>query len=441
MRRDHILFFLFLALLFIAPQLPLSGSLNLPRTSSLSFGFIGLIIWVLASPRLILNAKKMSWHLCMVFLIAFAFYTFLISAFSLNIISFLYAFQYLFYILFAILVLGSYIHKAYQFGELDKVFGVFIFIGMIFSIGGLVSVFTGPIYPHQTLATMRHWEGASIQQGVGFAQSQNGAGGILITFLSAAIFVYPRNWRHQWLFITIIGVALLATLSRSAILSFAVGSFALISIWVLRILATRWFNIGYSHKAARSVVYSLGILVTIVFALWFIYPSSQKVLSAVSSGFGVGGSETFYADIGTRFGLWYEGLKNWWHYGSFDMLFGVGFRNSMILVDQVLRTPHNFYIAVLGNSGVFGLALFASALGIAILDAICKILCKRNLYGIYPFLFLCLFGMSVHNMTGLFFYSTITVTVLVFCMVLLGVSKYMNTDTIEKRHCISTISV
>ena len=123
------------------------------------------------------------------------------------------------------------------------------------------------------------------------------------------------------------------------------------------------------------------------------------------------------------------------------MLFGVGFRNSMILVDQVLRTPHNFYIAVLGNSGVFGLALFASALGIAILDAICKILCKRNLYGIYPFLFLCLFGMSVHNMTGLFFYSTITVTVLVFCMVLLGVSKYMNTDTIEKRHCISTISV
>lgn len=440
MRRDHICFGLFLALLFIAPKLPLSDSLNLPSTSALSLGFIGLLFWVVASPGLILSARKVSWPLCMIFLVAFAVYAWVISAFSFSIVSISYASQYLFYTLFGALILGAYLHKAYRFGELDKVFGVFIAIGMIFSIGGLVSVFTGPIYPHQTLATMHHWEGINIQRGVGFAESPNAAGSVLIAFLAATLFLYPSRWRHQWLVLTLIGIALLATLSRSAILSFVIAGAALLSIWLLRILATRWVDTGSIHKAAKGVLSALGIGGIIVLVLRLLPPSSKQVLSTVTSGFGIGGSVTLNADISNRVGLWHEGLQNWWQRGAADVLCGVGFRNSMILGEQAWRTSHNFYIAALGDFGVFGFVLFVSALGAVILGAVSKILSRRKLSGIYPFVFLCVFGMSVHNMTETFFYSPRTLTMLVFCMVLLGTSKYMIRDALEKRHYMSPMA-
>ena len=54
------------------------------------------------------------------------------------------------------------------------------FIGIVYSLGLIVSIFIGPIYPLQLGDTMSLWGGLRIQQGVGFGVNQNSVGGILV---------------------------------------------------------------------------------------------------------------------------------------------------------------------------------------------------------------------------------------------------------------------
>jgi hypothetical protein len=87
--------------------------------------------------------------------VSFAIYAWFVSMFSGKITSILYASQYFFYTLFGFLVLRTYLARAYKSDKLNDVFAVFIIIGLIYSIGTIISVFVGPIYPELTQWTVR----------------------------------------------------------------------------------------------------------------------------------------------------------------------------------------------------------------------------------------------------------------------------------------------
>jgi len=423
MRHDHFCFGLFLTLLFIAPKLPvgmiLEGGSPL---SSLSLGFVGLLFWLIVSPKLLFyfgRRLRSSWGVLVVF---FTVYAWIVSAFSGSTISILYATQYLFYGLFGFLILGSYLWKASTLDELDKVFSVIIVIGTIYSIGVLVSIFTGPIYPHQTLSTARLWGGFRIQQGVGFSENQNGAGGVLIFFLVANIFLYPHRWRWQLLAIGVMGLALLMTLSRSAIFSFMLGCIVLLSIWFLRILFTKRVNRRSVHRVMTSAFLIIGVLIMAVLGYFlFLSPPNQRLILSILSGFGIGDAPLLYKSVIDRLELWSGGL-NWWIRGKLSALFGVGFRNSIIIGEYgAWSTPHNFYINILGDFGLVGFLMFISALIGSISYAVSRMLISQRKSGAYPFVFLFISALSIHNLTGTFLYSPIYLTLLLFSILLLRI--------------------
>ncbi len=426
MRRDHFCFGLLLTLLFIAPRVPIGAMLEgAPPLSTLSLGFVGLLFWLLASPRLVLNfgreATQSSWGILVVF---FAVYVWFVSAFSGSTLSMLYATQYLFYSLFGFLILGAYLRKASIRNELDRTFGIFIAIGIIYSLGGLVSLFIGPIYPHQTLWTARRLGDFYIQQGVGFGVNQNAVGGVLFFFLAASIFLYPRHWRWQLLTVGIMGLALLATLSRSAIFSFGFGSISLLSIWSLRALFIGKINRRLVRHAVAITFLTAGIFVAALFGHFlFLSPPQQRVVLAALSGFGVGDYLVFYEDMVFRLELWSEGLLNWWFQEDLSVLFGVGFRNSVVIGKYgAWITPHNFYIAVLGDFGLFGLLMVISILLGFVWSATLKILTNRRKLGIPLFGSLTILAFSVHNLSETFLYSPLFVILLLFALQLLSVN-------------------
>ena len=423
MRRDHCCFALFLVLLFIAPEFPIGAMLKgAPDLSSLSLGFVGLLFWLMASPKLLLNFRRGARSVWGILIILFAVYAWLVSAFSGSIVSILYATQYLFYSLFGFLILGAYLRKASICNELDKVFSIFIAIGTIYSLGVIVSVFTGPIYPHQTLWTARLWGDFHIQQGVGFGVNQNAVGGVLFFFLAASIFLYPRHKRWQLLIVGIMGLALLATLSRSAIFSFALGCIALLSVWTLRILFTGRINQQSVRCVVSTAFIAAGIFVAVILGgFLFLTPLRQETALAILSGFGIGDVSYLAQDMAFRIELWISGLRNWWAQGELGALFGVGFFNSAVIGGKVAWvTAHNFYIAALGDFGLIGLLVFISALFGSIGNAALWTLTSRGKWGVSSFAFLAILALAIHNLTEAFLYSPIFIILLLFSMQLLS---------------------
>src|SRR3712207_3252703 len=104
MKRDHFAFSLFLILMLIAPKVPLSIG-GAPSQSSASLGFIGLVVWAMLSPNHLIRIVRPNIMITSVTLVAFGFYALYISLLSSNIVSMLYAAQYLFYLLFGFVLL------------------------------------------------------------------------------------------------------------------------------------------------------------------------------------------------------------------------------------------------------------------------------------------------------------------------------------------------
>ncbi len=67
--------------------------------------------------------------------------------------------EYFFYILFSILILDSYVRLAMERKELNVTYHILAGVGLIFALGVIVSLWTGPIYPHLAKPYERFWAG------------------------------------------------------------------------------------------------------------------------------------------------------------------------------------------------------------------------------------------------------------------------------------------
>jgi hypothetical protein len=138
-----------------------------------------------------------------------------------------------------------------------------------------------------------------IQQGVGFSESQNMAGPVTIFFIAAGAYLPHSESRQRWILVCVPLLALLATLSRSAIISFLLAFTLLFCLDKLSVITQRDRTKAPAVKDTGLVLLALGFAV--VAALLGIYLVNKSLLQAVLSGFGLsGGPSVILSDIYMR---------------------------------------------------------------------------------------------------------------------------------------------
>jgi len=412
--RNHIGFLLFMSLLLIAPKIPLKipGGVT---GSSVSLGLAGLVLWYLSYPERLFSFPRIHiWH-PLFWLIIFAIYAFVVSLLSTSIVSIAYSVQYLLYVVLSTILMKRY---GWNFANINckRARSILFAVGIIFSIGTVVSLLTGPIYPHQVRSTHAHWAGLSIQKGVGFSENQNLTGTVLIFFVASFIFLYRDKTWKKWILLSLLLFALLATLSRGAIFSFAL---ALGFVCCLACMEQ------FVHKASLKVsllknvgfvgftVACLAIAVTVAF-----YLTNKSLLSPILSGLGISqdSNSVILRDLSLRFSHWTWGMDVWASGSLLQMVFGDGFRSSMVAADYgAWRDAHNMYITILGDFGIIGLVLFLAVLFRAFFHYAHSML-TGNARPIEIFGLMTILAFSIHNMTGVFYYSPVNISLLIFTL-------------------------
>jgi len=428
--RDHIGFAIFLFLLLICPKIPIhlgGGS----EKSSISLGFMGYIIWFLMCPSYLFKFHKKKNILPFFFLIFFAFYVFLISLLSENLISIIYALQFLFYIVFGSLFLNEYLLRSEMNNSMVISFKILFSIIIIYTIGVIISVFTGPFYPHQTIFTFRLWGYMWIQQGVGFSESQNMAAEFLIIFTAAFIYLYQANKFKKVILICLSLCALVLTLSRGAIVAFSIAIIVLSFIELIRII----FQRKIIKKILFNIVYfSSGVFLILTISALFLYFINKPLLIAVLSGFGLGENASFIIDLNTRLNLWVGGLDKLSTESIFSLIFGGGFCSSMGIATETgaWLTFHNLFVTILIEFGFVGFIIFISFLLIIFLEYLNVILTERDIDISLSarFGFISVLGITIHNFIGEFLYSPVSISVFILAILLsfnrLNVSNIFN---------------
>jgi len=406
MRRDHFGFFLFLVLLLIAPKLPLNFSV-IPTASTLSLGFVGLLIWGILSPRHLFRIRRLKGLAAPWVLVLFAIYAFGVSLASGSLIAVAYAGQYLFYVLFGFLLLSGYFNRAIKLEQMDMTVSILRAVGLIFALAVIVSGWIGPIYTHQVLEGGRTWGGLELTRGVGFSENVNSAGAVLIVFLALVLFIGSKTKTFmRWLPLCIVLAALFFTISRSAIFAF---------FMVLLLLATiKFAKFSISGKGTNPFVASTWLaFLLIVFAYSsFIFDPGfglESLLYSLAEGFGLGPSSTLGIDATSRVGNWIRGLDAWGEGSPVEIIFGKGFHGSQSVSSRVWVTPHNAYVNMLGDFGLVGLSLFLLPMIWLVTLLLLRVI-RMTRANIESFGFLSLAAMMVHNMSGSFYYSPVIIS-------------------------------
>ena len=185
MSRNNIGFALFMSLLLIAPKIPLKIPGGAER-SSVSMGIVGLVLWYLIYPKKMFCFPRISIFHPSFWIIMFAIYAFVVSLLSGSIVSIAYSVQFLAYAVIGTILMRRYA-PSFISSNSRRARSIFFMIAVVFSVGILISVLTGPIYPHQVGATQRQWAGFKIQHGVGFSEAYNMAAPVVVFFLAACI--------------------------------------------------------------------------------------------------------------------------------------------------------------------------------------------------------------------------------------------------------------
>lgn len=411
---DHIGFAAFLFFLLIAPKIPIYISGGSER-SSISLGFIGFIIWFLLCPGYLFRfPRPPSTSLILIF---FAYYAFLISLISTKLISIIYGAQFLFYVIFSTIFFRKYLLKAKSASAINTSLKIFIIIMIIFAAGALISVFTGPIYPWQTIYTLRPWGDMWIRQGVGFSEGQNLTAEVLIIFATAAIYLYKGDKAKKFALISLALIALISTLCRSPIIAFFV---AITALQILELV----YSILISNKINKKYILSITYLVIAVMTTFFVaggilYSLNRHLLEAILSGFEFGKSGTLLTDLNTRISLWSSGIDIWASSTSTtSVLFGDGFRSSMGIIPETgaWLTSHNLFITILAEFGIIGLIIFILFFAISAISDLRIIFKGDNITTgtTARFRFVAILAIMIHNLAGEFLYSPVLISMLIF---------------------------
>ena len=240
------------------------------------------------------------------------------------------------------------------------------------------------------------------------------AGVVIIFFLAACMYLYRGEVWKKWLLLCLFLSALLATLSRGAIFSFALALGFVYCLDSVEPLVQRASIKVSLLKNIRLVTFALAFVVIALTVA--IYLTNKSLLPAILSGFGLSqGYSVVSSDASLRLGHWAWGMDVWTSGGLLKMIFGGGFRSSMLISAGrgTWHTAHNMYITILGDFGVVGLTLFLGALFVAFFRyAHLFLTCKAQ--GIEKFGLLVLLALSIDNMTGPYFYSPVCLSLLIF---------------------------
>jgi O-antigen ligase len=371
-------------------------------------GIAGLVLWYLTYPKKLFFFPRIKISHPLFWIITFAIYAFIVSLLAINIVSIVYSFQFLFYAVVGTVLMKRYRYNFYNTNH-NHARSIFFAIAIVFSVGILVSVLTGPIYPQLAQATQRQWAGFLIQHGVGFSEAYSIAALPAIFFVAACIYLYRDKIWKKLILLSLLLFALLATLSRGAIFSFAIAM----------ALAYCLDNLVPFIKRGNlkiSVFKNIGFVAMIIGPLILItmnHSTTKALLRAIRVGFGLTPQHDVVSkDMAARFSLWTWGLDNWASGGLLKMIFGGGFRSSMT-VGSAWQDAHNVYITILGDFGIVGLALFLAALFVAFFRYV-RLFLTGKAQSIQKFGLLVLVALSIDNMTGPYFYSPISLFLLIF---------------------------
>ena len=370
------------------------------------------------SPQHMLRRRNPSGWLPGFLIVAYGLDRLAVTVASLTPMSIAYALQYFVYLALAYKLMYGYFAACASSGELNISYRIITVVFFVFAVGIVISVATGPFYPLQVLYSERMWGNFPIQQGVGFGDGTNGAGATMIIICSFFCFAYKkRNGRTPRLAALISVIALLVTISRGSILGFAFGVLSLCAL-----LALRAVYLGKVTKKALKLAGAAFIIVALLAAglNTVLARNSDGLVAVIAAGFGIGGTEILEREQG-RYEDWQAGWSAW---REGNLFFGKGFRNSQTVGDNgVWQTAHNFYLSALGDFGVFGLLLMLAAFAV-FLKRVGKNILATSGSDAEKAAFVAIVGLLFHNVTEIFFYSPVLMTMVTMMFALpFGVSS------------------
>lgn len=408
--------------MLIAPDIPIPGFGA--EASGPPMGAIGLVIWGILSPKHLTRIQQpdvlalpLSWAL-------FGIYSLIITVFPWNPatpISIAYALQNLFYFLVGFLLLSGYCVQAFVHQQLHTGMKILSTIGLINAIAVIISVVTGPFYRHQVIFTARQWSGQFIQQGVGFSDSANGAGSLMMFFTTLYFFRMSetKSVKH-WLLLIVYLIALLTTLSRSAIYSFFLS---LLLFVCLRLTATHGID-------RRFFIFIFGFAFLALFVLAVVlvlFPDAVPVISAAQEGLiSFGDDGIVSADREERLGLWQQGMDNWMSGSLLQQLFGKGFRASLVLDSDAWKTPHNLYVAMLGDFGLIGVFVFLLPIALMLVALAIRVMSVKQ-PSVESFAFVSIVGLLINNTTETYLYSPAQISLMLLILIIAALELQYST--------------
>lgn len=396
MKRDHCGFFMFLACLLIAPEISVGALFGSPGRADMSLGLVGLMIWILLSPRHLINVKRIFYQTPAFGVLLFSFYTLIASFVSNNIVSIIYAGQYFIYAFLVFRMVSGYLDKVVRCDQFHITKNIVLIITIIVTFGTIFSFWLGPIYPKQAFWVARTVGNVWVQRAVGFTGNPNSAGAILLILVPLSLsFIYGTPINKWSSVVVLLGmIAILTTISRSAILSGVAAFCIVVMIRCLRLLFTGKVKV----RIIRLILLLTLTTLLVICALSFFNLDTTYALGAFGIGTDVGG-------IHERVAIWKSWFEKWKEMGSFPQLFGAGFRSGAeISIYGTFSTPHNSYIEMLFDFGMFGLFLFIMPLLWTISHASARLIIYKQA-GVELFILIGLLSSTIHNMSETFFYS------------------------------------
>lgn len=367
----------------------------------------------------------------MFWIVLFGLYTFAVSVLSGRKIAVVYALQFLAYVIVGAIMLTRYV-RLYAPTGFGKTTRILLGVGIIYAVGMLVTLKTGPIYPHQTGWTARPWGGFTIRQAVGFSEGQNLAGVVVTFFISACLYLYHGRRLIKICMLSLFVLALLGTISRGAILSTILGFSAMWCIDNCRPLLRRGSLRISSIRDAGFVV--LVFIIIVAACLLIAFCISPAFVKSLLPAFGLTDKGAMFSKhLGYRFKNWKWGIDFWLSNSPLKMLFGGGFRSSMILTSiGSWYTAHNVYITILGEFGVVGLTIFISSILLGVVH-FSRLILTENATGVDRFALLALLIASIHNITGTYFYSPVCLSLLLFIFAIAEIDRDTHSTVMIRR--------
>lgn len=413
LHNSHFLFLTYLLVLLIAPKKTLSEG-----GSSINFAIIVLFFW-LAYNLFKYKDLKLNKSLPIILFLLFTTLSLITSFITFKSVVIFNAIQFFLYATITSILFNKYLSNVVKENEFQTVIKIINFVGIIYSLGSIISLYTGPIYPFQVGDNQRFWGGIILQQGVGFGVNQNSVGGILVLLLIICTFFI--NSRYKKYYISIYILAILSTISRSAYLCLFSGwaVFKLIQL----ISNRKLFNFRVGVKNLRNT-FLLLIFISIS-AIWF-FEVHKEYYEALKIGFNLTNGNINEQE-GGRIDQWTNGISSWRNSSTLEFLIGKGFKNSSKIIDNKYISAHNLYIQYLSDMGLIGIIIFLCSISVFLVNLLRKIKgnTRNNIY------YYCLFSITsllVHNFTEVFLYGVEYITFFILILHIYHYPKLVNSN-------------